>query len=169
MWKSFPTLTKAEIREAKKDRKKARFLVDENVDKIVLGSLRSEGFNVVSTEDAGLSGHTDEDILAFAKREDRVLLTHDPDFLDNRKFPPSRNPGIVILPGVEGNSTALLLALRDVMRIVGVYRGLWTATKIVVSHDGVWNVYTFEKDTGQIVRNRYRFTSHGMEYWEEES
>jgi predicted nuclease of predicted toxin-antitoxin system len=169
MWELFPKLTKDDIREAKKDRKKSRFMIDENVDKTAIAFLNNAGFNVVSTDEVGLSGHSDEDILAYAKREDRVLLTHDPDFLDDRKFPPSRNPGIVILPGAHGNTAALLSALKNVMRIVGVSRGLWTATKIVVSHAGVWNVNTFEKDTGQIVKNRYRFSSRGMEYWVEES
>jgi predicted nuclease of predicted toxin-antitoxin system len=169
MWKPFPKLTKDDIREAKKDRKKSRFLIDENLDKTARAFLCNEGFNVVTTDEIGLSGHSDEDILAYAKREDRILLTHDPDFLDDRKFPPSRNPGLVILPGAQGNTSALLSALQDVTRIVGVSRRLWTATKIVVSHDGVWSVSTYEKDSGQIVKNRYRFTSRGMEFWNEES
>jgi len=83
-WKEYQALSKEDLREAKKDRKKARFLVDENVGSVVLDELRKSGFNAVSTHNVGISGHPDENILAFAKREDRVLLTHDPDFLDDR-------------------------------------------------------------------------------------
>ena len=169
MWKSFPTLTETDIQEARKDRKKARFLVDENMYGAVLKFLKQAGFNAVGISNVGLSGHADEDILAFAKRDDRVVLTHDRDFLDDRRFPLSQNPGIVVLPGAHGNSDALLSAIRHVIRTVGVSRGLWTATRVVVSQDGVWSVYTFEKSSGQIVSNRYRFTPRGMEYWTEES
>ena len=52
--------------------KKTRFLVDENVHAEVVRFLRADGWNVKSVDDVGLRGHSDEDVLAFAHREDRV-------------------------------------------------------------------------------------------------
>ena len=166
-WQLYPILTKEDIRDAKKDRKKARFLVDENVGMALLEALKSAGFNALNTRDLGISGHPDESVLAVAKREDRVLLTQDNDFLDNRKHPLSHNPGIVVLPSTQGNAASLVSALRDVMRIVGVSRELWRESRIVITQDGVWTVSTLDRSTGRIVTNRYRFTTQGMEYWEE--
>ena len=55
--------------------KKTRFLVDENVHTEVVRFLRAHGWNVKSVDDVALRGHSDEDVLAFAHREDRILLT----------------------------------------------------------------------------------------------
>ena len=92
-------------------RKKARFLVDESLGIGVTQYLRKAGWNVKDVSEVGLSGHSDEDVLAFAERDDRILLTHDEDFLDDRSFPPHRNPGVIILPGGSGDEAALVQAL----------------------------------------------------------
>jgi len=55
------------------------------------------------------------------------------------------------------------------MDIVGASRDLWCESKIAVTEEGVWTVSTFERDEGRIVKNRYRFSKKGMEYWDEES
>jgi predicted nuclease of predicted toxin-antitoxin system len=168
-WIKYPALSKQDLRDAKQDRKKARFLVDENIECVVLDTLRESGFNAVSTNDVGISGHPDENVLAFAKRDDRVLLTNDADFLDDRKFPYPHNPGVVVLPSAQGKIKALLGALSDVMNIVGVSRDLWRESKIAVTEKGVWTVSTFERKEGRVVKNRYRLSANGMEYWDEES
>lgn len=154
-WKRIE-LTKEEISEARADRKKARFLVDESVDSHVAELIRRLGHSAVHVADVGLSGHPDENVLAYAQRGNRVLLTHDPDFLDDRRFPPNRNPGIVILPGADGGKRDLLIAVNDVVTIVGQYRALWRSTKIVITRDQTWTVHTFERDIGQFVSNKYR-------------
>mgnify|MGYP001590440188 FL=1 len=41
-------------------------------------------------------GSSDEDVAQFAKAQRRVLLTHDRDFADSAKFPPSEFSGIVL-------------------------------------------------------------------------
>src|SRR3990172_6362415 len=97
-WQRPPKLTKAEIAAPRRDTKKARFVVDESMDVEVASWLRRQRFDAVHVSDVGLAGHTDEDVCAYAWREDRVLLTHDADFLTDRRFPPQRNPGVVVLP-----------------------------------------------------------------------
>src|SRR6266566_9690670 len=110
-WKPIPKPTRAEASDHRKYRKKARFLVDESVDPAVAGLLTSIGWSAPHVTEVGLAGHSDEDVLAFAHREDRILLTHDPDFLNNRRFPHHRNPGLIVLPGSQGNRQTVLDAL----------------------------------------------------------
>ena len=72
-WQRLPRPKKADI-AARRDLKKTRFLADESVEVAVAVLLRRQGFNVVHTSEAGMRGHPDENIFAYAAREDRVLL-----------------------------------------------------------------------------------------------
>jgi Domain of unknown function (DUF5615) len=56
-----------------------RFLVDENFDmRIVRGLLgQNPELHVVRAQEAGLGGAEDPEVLEWAAREGRVLLTHD--------------------------------------------------------------------------------------------
>jgi predicted nuclease of predicted toxin-antitoxin system len=55
-------------------------LTDENVDEEVLLFLRSLGFDVFDIKEAGFFRMRDEDILAKAFAEGRVVVTQDSDF-----------------------------------------------------------------------------------------
>lgn len=57
------------------------FHLDENVHGAVANGLRLRGISVTTTQDVQLLGATDEEQLAFARSEDRVIVTHDDDFL----------------------------------------------------------------------------------------
>jgi hypothetical protein len=57
-----------------------RFHLDEYVSPAVVEGLRRRGIGLTTTRDAGLAGAVDPDHLAFARRERRVLVTHDRDF-----------------------------------------------------------------------------------------
>jgi predicted nuclease of predicted toxin-antitoxin system len=56
-----------------------RFLADENFNHDVLRGLqrRVAHLDIVRVRDVGLRGASDDDVLAHAGAEDRVLLTHD--------------------------------------------------------------------------------------------
>ena len=58
-----------------------KFQTDENISKVVINGLQRRGADVLSTPKAGLKGATDEEQLAFATQQGRVLVTHDDDFL----------------------------------------------------------------------------------------
>jgi predicted nuclease of predicted toxin-antitoxin system len=58
-----------------------RFHLDENVDHEILRGLRNRGIDVTTPGEAGLLETPDEDHLAYARREGRVIFTHDSDFL----------------------------------------------------------------------------------------
>ena len=58
-----------------------RYHLDESVRSAVAQGLRSHGVDVTTTVDAGLSGATDEEQLSYARAQQRVLVTHDDDFM----------------------------------------------------------------------------------------
>src|SRR5574337_992187 len=107
-WKKLPNPSKKEEETFfVRFRKKARFLVDEDVDSEVVYFLREQGWNVVSALEVGLNGQPDENVFSFAWKERRMILSHDRGFLDNKKYPVHRNPGIVIIEGGSGDSDKL--------------------------------------------------------------
>jgi len=56
-----------------------RFLADENFNNDILRGLlrRQPELDLVRVQDVGLSGSSDPQVLAWAAREQRLLLTHD--------------------------------------------------------------------------------------------
>jgi predicted nuclease of predicted toxin-antitoxin system len=58
-----------------------RFHLDESVRSAVAVGLRGRGIEVTTPSDAALLGATDQQHLAFALAEHRVIVTHDDDFL----------------------------------------------------------------------------------------
>src|SRR5207253_6928313 len=60
-----------------------RFHLDEHVAHAIAAGLRRRGIDVTTTADAALLSAPDDDHVAFAKREQRVIVTRDTDFLRN--------------------------------------------------------------------------------------
>lgn len=58
-----------------------RFHLDEHIDPVVAAALRRYGIDVTTTVEAGLRTESDEAQLTFAEQENRVIVTHDDDFL----------------------------------------------------------------------------------------
>jgi len=58
-----------------------RFHLDEPVDPDIARALRKHGIEVSTTQDAGLRTRSDSEQLEFARSEQRVIVTHDADFL----------------------------------------------------------------------------------------
>lgn len=58
-----------------------RFHLDEPVDPVIARALRKHGIDVTTTQEAGLRALPDADQLEFARRERRVIVTQDTDFL----------------------------------------------------------------------------------------
>ena len=61
---------------------KLQFYLDENIPVQVARQLRTHNIDVVTVRDLQLLGGADEMHLANAHRLDRVLCTHDSDFLE---------------------------------------------------------------------------------------
>ena len=58
-----------------------RFHLDESVNPALAVALQHRGVDVTTTVSMGLRGAVDDDQLACATRAQRVLITHDRDFL----------------------------------------------------------------------------------------
>lgn len=57
-----------------------RFHLDENVSSAIARALQRRGVDVTTTPEQNLIGSSDEAQLAFARSEQRILVTHDTDF-----------------------------------------------------------------------------------------
>jgi predicted nuclease of predicted toxin-antitoxin system len=160
-WKSLREVPDSDV-FAKQHTKKARFLVDESLGIHTTEFLRSLGWNVKDAAEVGLRGHSDEDVFAFGHKDDRILLTHDEDFLDDRKFPPHRNPGLIILLGASGGDFVLIEALLHALNVIGYFREIYRGSKTVVSSDGVLSITMRNATTGAMERTKYRLTGKRM-------
>jgi predicted nuclease of predicted toxin-antitoxin system len=96
-----------------------RFLADENFPRAAVDELIARDHDVVWVRVAG-AGARDPDVLLWAEREDRILLTFDKDFGElARAFPLSPACGIVLFrlamapPGKVGRHLADLIEARD--------------------------------------------------------
>ncbi len=102
--------------------------------------LRGQGYDVVRTADTGQSVADDADVLEFAIRQDRPLITMDEHFGDWAVLPLERHPGVVRVkadPATTENIAALLLPflsrhvqeeLRDHLIIVSRSSERWIKT-----------------------------------------
>lgn len=61
--------------------RKIKFYTDEHVARAVVKGIRQRGIDVVSVAETGKLGDPDEDHLAYARTEGRVIFTQDDDFL----------------------------------------------------------------------------------------
>jgi predicted nuclease of predicted toxin-antitoxin system len=71
-----------------------RLHLDENVDPDVARALRRHGIDVSTTQEARLRTQSDAAQLDFIRREGRVIMTHDADFLRVAGMT-DEHPGIV--------------------------------------------------------------------------
>lgn len=90
-----------------------RYLVDEHVAKAVATGLRKRGIDAITIAEASLLGAEDEDLLAFAQEENRVMVTQDRDFLRLAAEGKGERVGIVYAP--HGRSIGELVRLLDLL------------------------------------------------------
>jgi predicted nuclease of predicted toxin-antitoxin system len=148
-------------------KKKTRLLVDESLGPAVAEFLRSKGYNAVYVGDVGLAGRDDDDIFAYAWREQRMIWTHDRDFLNDKRFPEHRNPGLVVLPGGDGDDQAMGIGLATAVQVFGMAPSIWQKTKSIVSASGEMSIRRRHLDTGKIETTKFRMTGKGYaEFWE---
>lgn len=113
-----------------------RFLLDNNTDLAVL--LRYfDGIGISSDElPERLKRRGDDEVLAYAWEQDRVLLTHDEDFLSEQLHPWETNPGIVVMPGGSGDVNRYLPIIGSMLNLMKPYRTLWLYTYTHIQKSG---------------------------------
>jgi predicted nuclease of predicted toxin-antitoxin system len=146
-------------------KKRCHFLIDRCLGREIADYMKTKKYNVKFVDDVGLSERSDEDLLAYAWREQRILLTHDRGFLDDRRFPEHRNPGVIVLPGGAGDNEAMAAGVFIALRFFGCGPSFWTKTKAVVSATGEVTIRFRDFDTGRIGTKRYRLARGGVDEW----
>jgi len=142
---------------------RAKYLVDESLGVGVYEVIRSRGHNVKFGPDLGL--RTDQEVFGRGWREDRVILTHDHDFMNDHEFPFNRNPGIIEMPGASGPPIGLREAVVTVLNVFGHVRRRFEHSKVVITADNVWQVRTWNTTNGRIETDKYWFAGRRIYIW----
>lgn len=93
-----------------------RLYLDQMLHADVTGALRGAGHDVVRAAEVGQARADDEQILAWAGQEKRVLVTLDKHFGDWAVLPLGRHGGVIrvkVHPALPGNILAVLLPFLD--------------------------------------------------------
>ena len=98
-----------------------RFHLDEQVPHAIAHALRAHGINVTTTTEAGLIGVSDDEQVAYALSENRVIFTQDRDFL---RF-----------HAAEGNHAGIAYCAQGTRSIGDVVRGLWLIWEVLDPED----------------------------------
>lgn len=85
-----------------------RILVDENIDVRVVRGLKEAGHDVLSVREA-MPGTDDSTVLQTVVSQQRIILTHDRDFVALHRSSGSHHNGIVLLRLDQESHTKILL------------------------------------------------------------
>jgi hypothetical protein len=120
------------------------FVVDESLGRSLALALEKlvDARNVCA---AKLDGHYGEDGR-------QIMLTQNRDFLDDRRFPPHRHTGVIVLVGEVDEP--LIKSLMSTLSLVEQGRELWEGAKVVVNDNGRIRVTSLDHKTSA------RHTSH---------
>lgn len=93
-----------------------KFLIDQDVYAVTVKFLKSKGYDVLTTAEAGLSTASDIDVIKFAEKEERILLTRDKDF-GNLVFVQRLGKGVIFLRMKPLNYELVHLELNKVLKV----------------------------------------------------
>lgn len=154
-----------EIRQAiefTKRKAKARFYADENFPLVATELLRTRA-DVVTVQQTRMRHHPDENHAAFALREERVLVSCDRDYLDERKFPLVHCPTISVFNFGSGSTRDIARAFRCLRSILKVPQFYDKWTKMDASPES-WIQYSRYLD-GTTSRTRFRYDRGVLQEW----
>lgn len=112
-----------------------KLLVDESLQHDLAVALTEAGHDAVHVEDRGLRGATDNDVLARADAEDRIVVTADTDFGTLLALSGAPGPSVILLrrPGRRTAERA-----RTVLTVIELVTAELTKGAVVtVEHDRV--------------------------------
>ncbi len=117
-----------------------RFYADADVPAQVVAYLRQRGHKCITAAEMGFERRDDAFHYAYAKRQRRILLTLDKDFLNLRKYPLQRHPGIIVVePGVLGGPKAIQEILRRLFQHLRYARD-FRESRVLASLEGFTRV-----------------------------
>jgi len=74
-----------------------RFIADENIPNSLIEAIRRKGYSVKDLKEEKLFGVSDQEILEMGKKEKRMTITFDKDFMDLSKSAVKDHKGIILL------------------------------------------------------------------------
>jgi predicted nuclease of predicted toxin-antitoxin system len=74
-----------------------RFLVDEDLPRIIARLLSQAGYPADDVRDVGLRGHSDNDVFAYDQAHRQIVVSTDKGLTDILRFPFSSHAGIVVV------------------------------------------------------------------------
>ena len=92
-----------------------KLLVDEALQNAVALRLADAGHDATHVRLLGLAGHTDDEVMALALLEDRVLVTTDTDFGTILALTGAAGPNVLLLRGVGDSVDERVAAILDVL------------------------------------------------------
>lgn len=159
-WRTIELADQQAAEVESRNKRRARFLVDESVGPAAAWLAKRWGWNAKYAGDLGLTGRPDEDVYAAAARDDRVILSHDRDFLNDRRFPLYRRVVVVVLPGGSGDTGPFVRGLWNALQIVGPFPNTYIGAKLDFASDGTITIR--RRGTVGVVSSRYRLQHNAM-------
>jgi len=121
-----------------------KLLLDENIPPQVATELRQLDYDAIHLRDVGLKGKGDKEVIAYAIKTGRCLVTLDADFADIRHHPVGTHSGIIRLRLGLATSHIVISVLRSLLpKLAHVSMG----SGILVVSDGKRYRIRFPKDT----------------------
>jgi hypothetical protein len=141
----------------------ARFLADENVPADVVELILAIGYSLCTAEEANLLGHDDKEYPAFALKERMVFITCNRNYLNEREFPLSESPVIVVCDYGGGTPAEVARAIQCLILINAVPTRNVKGAKLDAGPDG----WTEERilQRGTISRTRHRYNQGHLQQW----
>ena len=161
-WQKLHNPNKDEVKELEKEfekehgfkySRKPRYFVDENLGLGVAELIRDLGGNVTDPWEMGMLGYKDDRVWRYAKKEKRIILSHDDDFMDERMYPIRECHGYVVFPHKEGGETPLIQKIVHLYNVVNG-AGFLYRRKLIIRENGHWELYSIS-DIGKIEKTLY--------------
>jgi len=137
--------------------RKLRLLADQNMPVEIIEELKHARYQIVSVYEMGLSGHPDENIREYARKKNRVILTSDKDFWDERKHPIQKCFGIICTEAGPQSFDKLYDSLARFNHFFARYfsNDLWYNMKALIKTHGF---ILRERNEGRINEKEYFFS-----------
>jgi predicted nuclease of predicted toxin-antitoxin system len=124
------------IREPGTQSKKLKLYADANVPKQLTDEIRKAGIPIQTAYEDRVNTKADQGILAWVRKSDRVLLTLDKDFWNDRKFPLQKLPGIIFIDFPPDRVDDAIAAFWVVYETLASLLGNWEQMKIKAAKNG---------------------------------
>ncbi len=155
----------AELESYLRTKKKLRFYTDADVPTQAVEILRELGFNVQTAEEAGRKGHSDENHVAEARKQGRILITRDRDYLNERRFPLHMCPTIVVC-NFGSETLDQISSTFDCLAVIATMPDFYDEWVKIDANPSEWTETRFQD--GTIGRSRHRFYQDELQVWVDE-